>query len=176
MKPEIIFETFTEEEDTDLDEDHANIQSLLIVHFPDEDAPLKLAEMLIDHFRKYGGDRDFCVPGQLWITHYDESLPPSPIDGEKLPQWLQKITNDYRKPEVARLLGIIRAAESSEPDSFFNEEENEHRRTVRSVQDEVFGSREELRELLDAARTALQHYAAGSDPETAKQALAFIER
>lgn len=176
MKQGIIFEPFTEEEDGDLDEGHANIQSLLIIHFQDDDAPMKLAEMLVAHFRKQGGDGDFVVPGQLWITHYDESLPPSPISGEDLPTWLQEIINDYRKPEMVRLLGIVRAVESPEPDSYFNEEENEHRRTVRSVQDQVFGSREELRELLDAAKDALRHYALGSDSERAKQALAFIER
>jgi len=181
MKPEITFSPFSEDAHGELaessDDEIATIQASLVIRWgSDDDLPIKLAEMILAHFREYGGDRDLVIPGELWLHHDDEELPPTAVEGDELPAWLQTTIQDYRKPEMTRLLGIIRAVESTEADSFFNEEENEHRRTVRIVQDKTLGSREELRELLEVAHDALRHYVTGADPDRAKHALAFIEK
>lgn len=77
--------------------------------------------------------------------------------------------------EVSRLRMIIEAIESPQPDSYFSESQNRHRRNAIAAQNAAFGSREELRELLSISRTALQYYATGDDPDRARIALAFIE-
>ena len=73
-----------------------------------------------------------------------------------------------------RLQGYVYAAESSAPDSGFSRAEVAHRKRVKRAQDAAFGSREEMRELLDAAVEALKWYADQPNGERAKIALKFI--
>lgn len=73
-----------------------------------------------------------------------------------------------------RLQGYVWAAESSLPDSQFTRAEVDFRKRVKRAQDKVFGSREEMRELLDAAVKALRWYAEQPHGERAKIALKFV--
>jgi len=189
QKPEITFTPFTEDDEEEgFSEDRiAWVHATMDIRFSDDgESCVELAERLLTHFRE-NGTEPFSLPGRVWIFHDDETLPPS-VFGNKLgenetglPEWLQTITDVYRKTEATKLLDeldrlqrLIHAVESSDPDSCFTKEENEHRQASRIVQDQVFGSRDELRELLDAARDALRHYAAGADPEPARAVLTFI--
>lgn len=181
--PEIVFEPFSDWVDQHIDDGIAGINAQLVLRLGDlEGAPLKLAQGLIGIARK--GKSELTVVGRLWFTHDDDSLPPSPIEHyDRIPAWLRQIIDAYRKTEtrevldeLARLRGIIWAAESMESDSHFNEEENEHRKTTLQAQDAVFGSREVLRERLSVAADALRAYVSEENGEQARQALVFLEQ
>jgi hypothetical protein len=88
---------------------------------------------------------------------------------EELREKLVKITR-----QRDRLSGLVDAAESSSPDSECSRAEIAHRKRVKQAQDEVFGSREELRELLETATKALEWYADQPNGERAKIAIDFV--
>jgi len=189
MKPEITFEPFPDD-DSEIDEyeDFEDGQTTLVhaslsIRFSSDEDAVKLAEMMLAHFRGADRDEKFRVPGRFWFFHTDKSLPPSAVTQGVFPDWLRLIFDAYRKTETPELLselrrlqGIVAAVTSAKPDSYFDEEQNEHRADAKAAQDRAFGSREELRELLEAARDALRHYAAGSEPLRARHVLAFIEK
>jgi len=94
---------------------------------------------------------------------------------------MTKVTVEVLRTKLAsvtrsrdRLQGYVWAAESSLPDSQFSRAEVAHRKRVKRAQDAVFGSREEMRELLSAAVEALRWYADQPEGERAKITLKFI--
>jgi hypothetical protein len=95
--PAIVFEPFSDWEDEHIDDGIAGIKVQLVLRLGDlEDTPLKLAQGLIGVARK--GKSELTVVGRLWLTHDDDSLPPSPIEHhDRIPAWLRQIIEAYRK-------------------------------------------------------------------------------
>ena len=78
------------------------------------------------------------------------------------------------KRERNRLAGLVDAVESTEPDSYFTKAQVAFRRRVRLAQDEMFGSRQLLREKLTAAVDALKWYGSQPQGEQARAVLDFV--
>ena len=177
----ILFEPFNDTECL-FEDGIADVPARLVLCFGDvdDDGPLALAEKLVSSFRN-GKGAFVEVEGRLTVYHDDEGLPPTAFRNGTAPEWLQQIVDTYRKDgsplllkELRRLEGLVQAVTSHEPDSYFDEEQNEARTDARVAQDFVLGSRKPMREKLDAAVDALRHYAQGDDNERALAVLAFI--
>lgn len=176
----IVFDPFSEKENSLFDACLGAVLARLTLYFVDDDGSLKLAEKLISSFRNGKGDA-IEVEGSLTIYHDDDELPPTPFENVA-PDWLAQIIDTYRKDgspallkELRRLEGLVEAVSSHEPDSHFDEEQNDARRDARVAQDVTLGSRELMRERLDAAVNALKHYAQGDDSARARAVLAFLD-
>lgn len=158
---EVHFEPFVEkglEEDRFFDDtdEMADVPARLILTFnSSSEAQLQLAQALIASYR--GGHVDTAVEGQLLITHYDRTLPPSAFDYDRLPEWLQRLVDTYRAEETPPL--------------------SEELMRLREIRDAV-GSKpyKELKERLEFACSALERYAKGPDGDHAQQTLVFIRQ
>ncbi len=158
---EVHFEPFAEkglEEDRFFDDtdEMADVPARLILTFNNSsEAQLQLAQALIASYR--GNYVDTAVEGQLLITHYDRTLPPSAFEYDRLPEWLQRFVDTYRAKETPPL--------------------SEELMRLREIRDAV-GSKpyKELKERLELACSALERYAKGPDGDHAQQILVFIRQ